>query len=312
MMGSLRNLCAARKKRYVFQHDVLKLKKGHFEMFGKLASLAFLHGFSGPRNFSASLANYLILRSNEASYDDVPDYDLRVKLEEMASCNDQAQLDAIVSNLDERFEAGYNKPIISLEDKADCIAKISSHWAITRQLRELNSFEKGLESNGVLEMLRRHGEDAVKQFVYESGHLTAKILREMFQCEFSEDGTVERQQEGDIMFNWCNFLDEAEKGLVPSTDRIDIGITDIQSNSKIVIKLEDILFFASGSKFLPPLSLGKGKIVFLHDCSDFGRRITSSTCTLKIVIPVTERYFGESFTENMIQDIIEASGFGTV
>ena len=146
--------------------------------------------------------------------------------------------------------------------------------------------------------------------MYESGDLTAKILREMFQCEFFEDGTKER--EGDIMFNWCNFLDEAEKGLVPSTDCIDIGITDVQNDQKIAIKLEDSLFFASGSKFLPPLSLGKRKIVFLHDCSDFGHRITSSTCTLKIMIPVTGRYFGESFTENMIQDIIEAPGFGTV
>ena len=189
-------LMCGEEKRYVFQHDVHKLEQGHFEMFGIFTALALLHGFSGPHNFSASLANYLISRRIEASYNDIADYDLRVKLEEMASCNDQSQLDAIVSNLDERFEAGYNKPVISLEDKADCIAKISSHWAITRQLRELLSFEKGLERNGVLEMLRRHGEDAVKQFVYEAGHLTAKILREMFQCEFSEDGTVARQQGG--------------------------------------------------------------------------------------------------------------------
>lgn len=109
-----------------------------------------------------------------------------------------------------------------------------------------------------------------------------------------------------------HFLDEAEKSLVPKADQLDFGLSEVASSTELCIKLEDVLFFATGSRFLPPVSLGKGTIEFMHGCKALGRRVQVSTCSLKLTFRVTNRYSGNDFTANIIEDIIESPGFGTV
>ena len=305
-------LMCGQENNYSFQHDVHKVESGQFEIFGKVTALALLHGFSGPHYFCMPLTQFMLSREKVNSNEHVPDYDVKEKLDQIRACNDQDELNGLVEKLEERFEAGYNKPTILLKDRDDFVEKVSWHWTVVRQLRELQCFEKGLQSNGVLDMLKRHPTDAAKEFMYDRSHLTSSIMRDLFQCRYSEEGTPERGRESDVMFNWCNFLDEAEKGLIPEATNLDFGLCEVNCSGEVCIKLEDVLFFATGSRFLPPVSMGKGTIEFMHGCKALGRRVQVSTCSLKLTIPVTERYSGNNFTANIVQDIIESPGFGTV
>eukprot|EP00112_Aurelia_sp_Birch-Aquarium-sp1_P020429 Seg527.2 transcript_id=Seg527.2/GoldUCD/mRNA.D3Y31 product="G2/M phase-specific E3 ubiquitin-protein ligase" protein_id=Seg527.2/GoldUCD/D3Y31 len=297
---------------YSFQHDVHKVESGQFEIFGKVTPLALLHGLSGPHYFCLPLTQYLLSGERVSSNEHVPDYDVKEKLDQIRACSDQDELYGLVEKLEERFEAGYSKPTILLKNRDDFVEKISWHWTVVRQLRELQSYEKGLQSNGVLGMLQRHQKDAAKEFMYDRGHLTSRIMRNPFQCSFSEEGTPERSEESDLIFNWCNFLDEAEKCLVLKADQLDFGLSEVASSTELCRKLEDVLFFATGSRFLLPVSLGKGTIEFMHGCKALGRRVQVSTCSLKLTFPVTNRYSGNDFTANITEDIIESPGFGTV
>lgn len=222
-------LLCGQEKNYSFQHDVHKVESGQFEIFGKVTALSLLHGLSGPHYFCSPLTQYMLSGERVSSSEHVPDYDVKEKLDQIRACNDQQELNGLVEELEERFEAGYNKPTILLKDRDDFVEKISWHWTVVRQLRELQSYEKGLQSNGILDMLKHHHTDAAKEFMYDRGHLTSSIMRDLFQCRFSEEGTPEQSKESDVMFNWCNFLDEAEKGFVPKADQLDFGLCEVKS-----------------------------------------------------------------------------------
>lgn len=303
-------LMQGNEKNYTFQHDLHKLEKKWYGLYGKFMALGFMNGFAGPHNFCQPLAQYVL--SGDApicEVSDVPCFEVKTKLEEVVNATTQEDLDAVMTNFDERFEAGYNKAVILLKDKADLVGKLSKYWVLTRQLEEIQQFMNGLSANGILDALKKHTEESTKELVYEISHLTSKAIQEMFQAEYTKNPSEEQQKaEQDIVYNWCNFLDELEQGMVPTAKKTDF-LAMSEEIRIIHMKLEDVLFFLTGSKFLPPLSLGKGKLTF---CSEQKKRVTVSTCTLKVTFPLDERYKGENFTANIIEDIIASPGFGSV
>ena len=70
---------------------------------------------------------------------------LLAKLEGISNAESQKMLDVILEDFDERFEAGYNKMDIKLENKNDTIEKVTRYFVITRQLEKINQFSKSLK-----------------------------------------------------------------------------------------------------------------------------------------------------------------------
>ena len=80
---------------------------------------------------------------------------LLAKLEGISNAESQKMLDVILEDFDERFEAGYNKMDIKLENKNDIIEKVTRYFVITRQLEKINQFSKSLkELNELLNFQR--------------------------------------------------------------------------------------------------------------------------------------------------------------
>ena len=69
---------------------------------------------------------------------DVPINEMMGKFEGMNNAESQKMLDVTLEDFDERFETGYNKMDIQLDNKNDIIEKVTRHFAITRQLEEIN------------------------------------------------------------------------------------------------------------------------------------------------------------------------------
>ena len=70
---------------------------------------------------------------------------LLAKLKGISNAESQKMLDVILEDFDERFEAGYNKMDIKLENKNDIIEKVTRYFVITRQLEKINQFSKSLK-----------------------------------------------------------------------------------------------------------------------------------------------------------------------
>ena len=308
--GIAQLLMYGQEKRYTFQHDVHKLEKEWFYLYGKFVALGFLMGAAGPHNFCSALASHILsIDIPPLNSSDVPCFDLKQKLEQAEASQTQEELDRILQDLDERFEAGYNKLVINLSDKKDVVDKVTRHWMITRQLQEVEQFVRGMRSNGVLDMLKRHKDESLMEFVYDSKHLTARKIQDMFRIVYSDD-EEKKKREQDVAYNWCNFLDELELHAVKEV-RVSDFLAEEDEEKSLSMKLEDVLFFLTGSKFLPSISIGSGRIIFDHD-SDQERRISVSTCALKLTFPICERYMSEEFTTNIMDDIISSPGFGMV
>ena len=298
-----------------FVRDAVRLEENEYASFGKIVALSLLHGCPGPHNFCCTLAkNILRSEENEYSIDDIPDYDVKERVQQLLECKTEAEFSEKQWEIhDIRFEAGYNKPIIRLSDKEEIIRKICKHYIISKQLEEIQQFESGLSSFGVLDVLRRHKDDAFKELTYNAKSLTAGKIRDLYSVLHSENQALKEQEE-DIVFNFFNFLDELENGAENSKFTFAVtvlGDEGVQGTKQVAISLEDVLQFLTGSRHISCHGLKKGEIAFFSS-PDRCRRVHINTCGIGISFPLNERYAGKNFTANFSDDILCAPGFGKV
>ena len=87
----------------------------------------------------------------------------------------------------------------------------------------------------------------IKEFIVTANKLTSKMLQKILK-EVKHGEQEEKRKEQDI-YNWISILDEIESGVVK--EFIQINITSgVEKEQNVKIKLEDVLFFLTGSKFL--------------------------------------------------------------
>ena len=90
----------------------------------------------------------------------------------------------------------------------------------------------------------------MKEFTVSSANkFTSKMLQEISKEVKYRECEKKRKIEQDIIYNWINILDEVESGVVKEFIQIDI-MSGIEKDRNVKIKLEDVLFFLTGSKFL--------------------------------------------------------------
>ena len=99
-----------------------------------------------------------------------------VKIESIDNAESQKMLDVILEDFDERFEAGYNKMHIQLDNKNEIIKKVTRYFAITYQLEKINQFSKGLKELNALQNLKLFKDETITGFAVSSANrLTSKI-----------------------------------------------------------------------------------------------------------------------------------------
>ena len=231
-----------------------------------------------------------------------------VKLESINNAESQKMLDVILEDFNERFEAGYNKMDIQLDNKNDIIEKVTRYFVITRQLEEINQFSKGLKELNVLQNLKLFKDETIKEFIVSSANkLTSKMLQEIFKEVKYSKCEEKRKIEQTIIYDLINVLDEVESRVVKEFIQTDIT-SGLEKERNVKIKLEDVLFFLTGSKFLSS-NISSGTILFNYRTEE-GRRIKIGTSLYSIESPVSRPYCGDNFSRNFAEDIIQSPGFG--
>ena len=109
-----------------------------FKDLGKLMAVGFLFGLPGPRNWSVTLSCYILGSQTRCTISDAPINEMMGKFEGMNNAESQKMLDKTLEDFDERFQTGYNKMDVQLDNKNDIIEKVTRYFVITRQLEEIN------------------------------------------------------------------------------------------------------------------------------------------------------------------------------
>ena len=117
-----------------------------FENLGKFMAVGFLLRLPGPRNWIVPLSWYILGSQTPCtiSDSDVPIHEVMVKLEGINNAESQKMLDLILEDFDKRFEIGYNKMDIQLDNKNDIIEKATRYFLITHE--EINQFSSVLKN----------------------------------------------------------------------------------------------------------------------------------------------------------------------
>lgn len=290
----------------IFRHNVLALNDKEFFKFGQLTALGLLQGSSGPRCFTQSVADFIIYGNTDSlspSIEEIPVDKVKEKMQRLKATEDKDEFRRIASfECDFRFDCGYSKPIINLEDKELFFKCTSLHYTILASLKELEQYIDGLKTCDLLTLIRKHPA-AFKPVFQISDTLTAEVLDEMFLPQLSPMGSNKRVQEEALVFNFGQLLEDTEKGHVK--EEVD--------GQEVIIKLQDILMFVTGAESIPAIGFSPQPTIEFQHGFGASRKLSANTCGNVLKLPVSEKMTNyTNFKSEFIFCMLNSPGFGNV
>ena len=157
---------------------------------------------------------------------------------------------------DFRFEAGYTKPFVTMADKEEFLRLIALHYTLLVSLSELNQFTDGLKTCNILQLVLEHPDMFRSLFEVSNAKLTAEDIDSVFVPQFSPVGSNKLMIEQNIIFNFNQFLEDVQNGLVVSQ----------VEDREVTINLGQVLEFATGAQHVPAIGFSpRPTIEFLHN-----------------------------------------------
>ena len=284
----------------VFRHNVPALQRNEFYYFGCITALGLMQGSSGPKCFSKSVVDYILGGKVRPTIDEVADPEVRKSMKNLDQITDEGEFkDTASFESDFRFEAGFTKPYVTMQEKEEFFNCVSLHYTLLSTLSELNQFIEGLKLCNVLTLMRAF--PYLFRAVFQPSHdLTAELLDDMFQPKFSPDCSNRQAVEQNIMFHFNNFLEDVEKGKV----------TCDVSDEEVTLTLNQVLQFVTGAVEIPAIGFTpRPSVEFLHEQQS--RKISASTCSNTLKIPVnTVSCDYNNFCKEFTFCIMNCAGFG--
>ena len=96
------------------------------------------------------MCTFLDLLIDDGNIEDIPDFNIQIKLQEMSSCADEDTFQNVLNESPERYTMGVTTPFLDLSaDKDTVIKNIIHHCCISSCLEEIRSVQKGMSTLGV-------------------------------------------------------------------------------------------------------------------------------------------------------------------
>ena len=113
----------------------------------------------------------------------------------------------------QRYDCGISQlpASIAAKDQTAIVSAIALHYTILVVKAELDQLVQGLETLGILSLLRNHPTSARPLLTHSDARpLTAGDVFDMFQPQLSPPGSNAREREEDQLIKWLNFLEQVE------------------------------------------------------------------------------------------------------
>ncbi|XP_016098284.1 G2/M phase-specific E3 ubiquitin-protein ligase-like [Sinocyclocheilus grahami] len=133
-------------------------------------------------------------------------------------------------------KAGCYRFMRTLEDKNKVVDDYIQWYFIYRNHVSIQRFKEGLATLDFVNALEQHPSLFFSFMCYTENKLTADAVENIFQVQFSQPGSTNRQEEARVLSYWRDYLLYLEeKEASPS--------------------LEDVLMFGTGLKKIPPAAI---------------------------------------------------------
>ena len=312
-MNDSNSMFAGESNSKCFSNNVIALEQQDYLKYGRLCAMSIIQGAASPSFFASPVVDYILhgcVEKVAVSVEDVPNAKVRQKLEELQRTSDPEDFKQLASfNCSMRFKAGYTKPIVTIEDKASLIRYICLHYTLLYSLPHMEQFINGLKLYGLLEVIRQVPEKARVLFqVCEESRLTAEIVDELFEVQFSPEGSNKRQQEEAIAFHFTTLMEDIEIGAIKG----QVFDFSTESSTEVVFSLGDILQFVTACPSIPAVGYQPRPVIAFNHL-DTSRKLQANTCANKLLLPVNDLLLNyDSFKEEITSCILMSPGFGNV
>ncbi|XP_034068649.1 uncharacterized protein LOC117544014 isoform X2 [Gymnodraco acuticeps] len=184
--------------------------------------------------------------------------------------------------------AGCFRHVRSCEENTIIVEDYLKWYIIHRNNTAIERFKAGLESLQFLTALQQHPTVLTPALCHADVKLSAAEMENLFQPEFSQQGSNRRAQEEKAMSYWADYLLDCEEN--------DSSVT-----------LEEVLMFATGVPCVPPAGMSPlPRLQFL--CSTTSTFPMANTCANILKLPLLDTY--GAFKANMNFGINNSPGFG--
>ena len=150
----------------IFRHNILD--KREFYLYGQITALVLMQGFLGLTCFNKTVLDYILtgdIGQLHPDVEDIPDPDVKQSLKSLTAIADEAEFKTQATfNSDFRFDAGYSKPFVHIQDKGELCRCVALHHVILASMAETNQFVEGLKTANMLNLLRENPELLRKVF----------------------------------------------------------------------------------------------------------------------------------------------------
>ncbi|KAB0795188.1 hypothetical protein PPYR_12027 [Photinus pyralis] len=281
-------LFVGEKKKYISLNNNSLNQNYYFEA-GRIIALALVHGGPAPHFFSESLYSLIAYGIEETTptIEDVESdiKDLLVRLEQTTNILDLQELIAS----DNAFSIAGCHYVTNLDEKCRIGEDMLKFYAIKRVEEPIKQFIEGLKTCDIYNQIREYPRLFKDMFCKDQMILTGETLENIFQIEYSDIGSTQRDLENRAMSYFRDYIGDCEETLLED---------DADENEGQAITLADILIFATGADCVPPLGFPiVPKIMFLHG-ENSGKYPLANTCALNLKIPTIHKRY-DDFKANL-------------
>ncbi|KAK0133392.1 G2/M phase-specific E3 ubiquitin-protein ligase [Merluccius polli] len=253
-----------------FSYDLCALEQQKYFKAGKLTAWSVAHGGPGPRSISRVV--YLLMCGQSAPLSDV---DIGVLLDE----DKGGKLQQVTGDL-QRLKGSCGDWV------SDC--GVPSFYSVT--LQEMPQVVERVVANYCF---HRKLAAVSANFLLNGGKLTRQTFRGLFLTDWSPEGSNDREEEEETIFQYDDWLIKVEEGEVDAT-------------------FEDLLVFVTGADHPPALGFpSKCQVHFFSQEPGTRRLPYASTCALFLYLPRGVRE-EEDFADLMSTALVGSLGFGKV
>ncbi|XP_064626922.1 G2/M phase-specific E3 ubiquitin-protein ligase-like [Lineus longissimus] len=258
---------------------------------GYTMALAMVHVSKGPHFISPTMYD-AITKGPEAvhpTFDDVHPLEIRNMLMKI---NEATNMDELHKAMDDASTfldiSGCYIPIRTLVDKEVVVTASVKFQVLTRIREFMDRFVAGLSVLGVYQRIKENPDIFRPIWCFKPERLTVDTIKNLFVQALPEPGHNLRDRSACVLAFWYDYLEDVQEGNCQA-------------------ELKDILFFATGVEYVPPLGFNTQPTLEFHQEGKFPM---ASTCECQLRLPLDEIENYDRFKSNMDEGFLNTVGFG--
>ncbi|XP_053272707.1 G2/M phase-specific E3 ubiquitin-protein ligase-like [Pleuronectes platessa] len=189
--------------------DCKAVEEDEYFQIGRMIAVSCVNGGPGPRCLSPNLFLYLIGKSKiiEAPIEDIHDEEVKKALLEIKSTTSLGELRGLTEKHSSMLQtAGCCRFMRTLEDQKKVVKDYIQWYFIYRNHHSIQRFKEGLATLDFINALEQHPSLFFSFMCYTETKLTADVLENIFQVEFSPPGSTRCQEETRVLGYWRDYL----------------------------------------------------------------------------------------------------------